>query len=166
MTNTNFGGIGVFIMTYREQLELEHEQVDTLIDQIGDRGKVIADLHGELSKSLAKVIGSGDLKKFTAKDYGAGLAVTLTLVDQVNAEIQELGKLQGECRLALERAKAAMPAYAAFVTNGRHDTVPGRTFFLAGKAETSRFEPPTPRQSPVDPRATLSDVQLSRRFQR
>jgi hypothetical protein len=136
-------GIGVYVMTYREQLELVHDQVDTLIDQIADRGKVISALHGDLSKSLEKVIGiGGDLKKFSATAYGSSLAVTLALADRINAEIEELGKLQGECRLALARAQAAMPAYAAYVTNGRHNTVPGRVF-LASKSGGAKL--------PVDP---------------
>jgi hypothetical protein len=169
---TSFGGIGVEIMTYRTQLEIELERVNSLMEQIVDRNTTVATLQENFSKFyLQKVYGfGGDLQKLTgATDLGKNLTTCKELIGKIHEELDALKQLQSECRQAQERAAAALPDYAKFITNGHLDVVPNRTFFLATKDATSpavgRFELPARKQS-ADPMATLFDTQLSHRFQK
>ena len=60
----------------------------------------------------------------------------------------------------------ALPDFAKFVSNGRVDVVPGRTFFVTGKAAgMTAFDSPS-QQSAIDLNRALFEVQAGRRFQR
>jgi hypothetical protein len=104
----NFGA-GVAILAHREEFEIEHEKVVTLTAQIADQGKVVATFHGDIAKSLERAIEFGELRKFTARDYCNGLTTTKNLIDQINAEIQKLGKLQSVCLAVLVGAPGRAP---------------------------------------------------------
>jgi hypothetical protein len=175
MTFKSFGGIGVEIMRYREEFEVQHEQADNLLKQISDQSERVSRLQDDLLQSVQKAM-HGDLqlnKLAGSTEFGKRLTITKGLVDAVRDGIDKLKKLHDECRTALDRAWIALPDYTKFATNGRLDVPPGgRSFFIADKAIgnaaniMSPFEPPAPRQPPVDLMATLFDTQLSRRFQR
>jgi hypothetical protein len=164
-----FGGIGVEIMMHREKFEVEYEQVGTLMAKIADQSEVVATLQDDLSKSLEKVTAfNGSLQKLSGVvEFGKRLTLTKGLVDKVRAEIDTLRKLQDVCHEALDRARAALPDYTKFVTNGRLDVPPGGgTFALASKdGVATKFESPS-SQKQLDPMASLGAAQLARRFSR
>jgi len=159
---TRFGGIGVSIMTYRIEFEIEMNRIDALLEEIGDQNEVVASLYGSLTKLFA-----GDLQKLAnANDLTKNLIACKALLCKANEEITKLKKLMTECGQAQERARRAMPDFAMFFSEGRQDTIPGRTFFTASKDAKSGlipFAPPAQKQS-IDPAASLADVALTRRF--
>jgi len=164
----NFGGIGIQIMQHREQFEIEIAKVHSLMEAISAQTERVATLQAELSKFyVEKVYGfDGDLQKFAgAADFGKNLTTCRDLIGKIRTEMDAISRLQGECGQAQDRARAALPDCAKWMTNGRLDVPPGgRTFFLAEKG--GKQIPTSGAKPPVDPQASLSDVQLSRRFQK
>jgi hypothetical protein len=150
-------------MVFRTKFEIELDQVDSLMAQICEQNAIVANAQGSVSKifegDLQKLAGGGDLTK--------NLTTCKSLLGKVHEEIDRLKKLMSACREAQDRAIAALPDFAMFFSNGREDTVPNRTFFLAGKnaGEQHAFEPSAKRE-PGGPIASLADVQLARRFQK
>jgi hypothetical protein len=161
MTMISFGGIGTEILMFRTQFEKEVHQVDSLMKQIGEQNAVVANASGELSKLFA-----GDLHKLAGgSDLTKNLTTCKSLLGKVHEEIARLKKLMSECREAQARALVAMSDFAMFYTNGRSDTVPNRSFFLAGKNAVDQHAFELSARREPDPLASLSDVQLGRRFQ-
>ena len=154
-------------MTYREKFEDEVERINVKMQAIADQTALVAKIQRSLSRSLEKAF-EGDLQKNVAgaTEFRKRLTVCKReLMPAVRAEMEKLLTLQSECREAQTRARSALPDYAKFLTNGREDTVPGRTIFQAEKGGTaSPLKMPVQKQS--IPMASLSDVQLARRFQR
>jgi hypothetical protein len=159
--NFTFGGIGVAIMIYRTTTEKELEKVDGLQLQIDSQREVVVGMLGELSKS----VHSADLHKNSVGEFSRHLSIAKSVLDRIPGEIAKFKGLQDQCREALDKAAEAMPDFSMFATEGRSDVVPGRVVFSAEKGGKA-----TPlvmlgtKQPSVDPRATLSDVALSRRF--
>jgi len=151
-------------MMHRMRLEIEVERVDALMKQIGAQNEVAESAIGALAKLFA-----GPLQKISgASDLTKNLATCKTLLLKAHAEIAKLKQLQSECGLAQARARAELPDYTKFATDGRHDTVPGRSFFVTDKtggreAQIARpFESAQKHESPL---ADLGYVQMARRFQ-
>jgi hypothetical protein len=159
-------GAGVAVLAHKEQLELEIERVDSLTKQIDDQ---IALANGKL-EAVSKIF-EGDLQKLSnASGLTKNLTACLDLVRSINGELERIGQLQSERRHAIDCAKAALPDYTKWMTNGRLDVPPGGgSFFLASKAGgagLASFEPPSPKQSAIDINKSLFDVTVARRFQR
>jgi len=154
-------------MTYRTRFEKEKERVDSLMEQISEQSTLVAKLLGRVSRSVERAIdANGSLHK--AAEYTEQLATTMGIVDQIQPEIKKLTSLQDEARDALDRARDAFPSYEAWVSNMATVPLPaigGGQVFLAQKGgDVARL--PTSEAKPADPRASLSDVMLSRRFQK
>jgi hypothetical protein len=166
----SFGGVGVKIMQHREEFEIEISKIHSLMEAISAQTDKVATLQAELSNFyVEKVYGfRGDLQKFAgAADFGKNLTACRDLIGKIRTEMDVISRMQGECGQAQNRARAALPDCAKWMSNGRLDVPPGgRSFFLAEKGGNVAQIPTSGAKSPVDPRASLGDVQLSRRFQR
>jgi hypothetical protein len=114
---TSFGGIGVAIMTHREEFEIEYEKVTDLMAQLADRSAAIAKMQSDLLQSVEKSMhGDKHLHKLAGSvEFGKRLTATKDLVDRVIVEIDQMKKLQDQCRAALDRAKAVLPDYAKWM---------------------------------------------------
>lgn len=169
MTKIKFGGIGVWIVNFKDKFELEVERIDGMIEAISDQTKKVATLQEDFSKFyLEKLYGfDGSLQKLA--DFGKRLTTCKGLISEIHEAIGTLETLQSECRAAQDRASAALPGFAMYLTEGRLAAVPGRKFFLASKnagaasADAAPFALPAQNRS-IDPTASLLDVALSRRF--
>jgi len=161
-------GLGVWILTYREEFEVLQEKADNLLKAIADQTTLVATLIGHLPTYVDKIQKDlrGDLRKLSVStNLGKMLVAAKGLIGNIDKEMDQLRKLQSECRTAHQQAAAAFPDYQKFYMNSNGRFPSGaRIFFQSEKGGTAtRLASP---QQPSVPMASLSDVMLSRRFQR
>src|SRR5579871_5825788 len=92
------GGIGVWIMTYQTALEIELDRARSLFIEIEAQDAVLQKLSEERRSQ------EGELRKAADVAY--------------RSELEKFQQLSAERNAALERAKAAMPAFRAFAMEG------------------------------------------------
>jgi len=162
-----FGGVGVYIMAYRTKFEIELNLLSSLTDEIGKQNAVAAKAWSVFNMSFERniVAAKDELHKLSAAtDFAKNLTACNDLLLLVSDEQHKLATLVAKYHEAKGRAEAALPDYAMFFSNGREDTIPGRTFFIAGKGEADQFK--LPAQKPAVAMASFADTVLARRFQK
>ena len=158
-------GSAVFIMTHREELEVQQANICEKMEQIEGLTSSLATLHSNLeSFFLHKIVGATDLRKIGgASNLGENLFACANLIKVMSGKLNAIRKLQAEVRAAQALAVDALPSYAAWFSDGRQDVVPGRTYFSADKGAG-----PTPFATPVQkqaiPMASTASAALSHRI--
>ncbi len=167
----SFGGTGTEILMFRAPFEKELERIDRLMQQIDYQQGLVDNTAASIRKIFDDDIVrfKGDLEKVSgATDFRKNLESCLDLIAKGHEQLAKLKQLMAECREAQTRAKAALPDYTIFATNGRLDVPPSRPFFVATKnaGEAQNMQPfePSAHKRQDDPLAILGSIQLGRRF--
>jgi len=150
-----FAGIGVALMVFRTQFEIEFDAIVEMNKQL-DYDRLVDLVRKVASPDLRKSMSSVELKK-------------------VNAELQKLAADIAAVTAQTQRAHACLPDFAKFV-HGQHAQksyyIIGKTFDTGGGLEnigdavergaiTPLF---TPKQPAIDPSVNVSGTELQQRF--
>jgi hypothetical protein len=152
----------MFKTEYDKRMDRVTELKEQLANQSDVANKAASAVHEQMVLLIESQLAGGDLQKI-AGHHG--------LLKSANANAREHMEVFKRLKAKVIEAQAhANDAFhdhaAAYMKSSIAPVGDGPTFRIVGKAgQSSPLAMPEPQPQSVDPKATLSDVQLGRRFQ-